>query len=53
MPEARRREVYERSQGWSVPRNGWFAFYLCDDEFNSSVHSDEDAETKKPVFPRM
>src|SRR5262245_30599530 len=48
MTKARRRKVHEGGQSGSVPRDDGFTFDPGDDEFNSSIHGDEDAETKKP-----
>ena len=35
-----------------VPRRCWFTFYPLNNEFYSSIHSDEDPETKKPIFQK-
>ena len=46
MAEARWRQTNEFGESFSVPRGRGFGFYLRDDEFYSSIHSDEAGETK-------
>ena len=50
MAEPRRRKIHQCGESDSVPRVRGFGYYLPNDEFDSSIHSDEDAETEKRMF---
>jgi len=49
MAKARWREIYQSSERRSVPRAHGFGFHFGYGEFYSSIHRDEDAETKSRV----